>query len=272
MLREWIELLFSPGSRLARRLGLDREAVAIAARHRRRQAAWAPHLEATQGCLLDAAAACPAGGTALILGSGACLDVPVAALAARFATVVLVDAHHPRPAGRLAKSLANVRLIEADVTGLAHTAQRVRWSKAALPRPLPVPVPDLSFGLVPDFTASVNLASQLPLPLAGLLGRRLEAKALADLGREVITAHFEALARLPGRVCLVCDAVWEQVDQGAVLWRHDALEGVVPPTPDRSWTWSIAPRPEESFSYDRQNQVRAWLDFAPAWRRASARP
>ena len=85
--------------------------------------AWASHLEATRRCILDAADSCSGGGTALILGSGACLDVPVAELAARFATVVLVDAHHPRQARRLAREHRNVRLVAADATGVARAAR-----------------------------------------------------------------------------------------------------------------------------------------------------
>lgn len=264
MLRELFDLLCSPGSRLARGLGLDREAVAIAARHRRRHADWAPHLAATRAAVLEAAAACPGRGTALVLGSGPCLDVPVAALATRFSRVVLVDAHHPRPARRLAKALGNVRLVAADVTGLTGAVRAARRGTGELP--CPVPVPDLRFGLEPDFTASVNLASQLSLPLVRTLGRRLDEAALADLGRAVIAAHFEALARQPGRVCLVCDLVWEKTDGAAVIAADDALEGVALPAPDRAWIWRIAPRPEESFAYDRQNRVGAWLDFAGAWR------
>lgn len=263
MLRELFDLLWSPGTRLARSLGLDREAVAIAARYRRRGEAWAPHLAATREAVLAAAGAGPGRGTAVILGSGACLDVPVAELAGMFARVVLVDAHHPRAARRLAKACGNVRLVAADVTGLAG---RVRTARRGRGEPLgPAPAPSLCFGREPDFTASVNLASQLPLSLAKALGRRLDAAALAALGRGVVAAHFEALARLPGRVCLVCDLAWEKTDGGAVIETEDALAGVALPDPDRTWTWRIAPRPEESFSYDRQNRVGAWLDFSRAW-------
>jgi len=178
MLRELFEWLLSRGTGPGRRLGLDREAVSIAARHRRQSEAWEPHLAATRQCLLDAAAACPQGGTALVLGSGACLDVPLSALAARFDTVVLADAHHPRPARRLARAFPNVRLMPVDLTGLAGPAGQVARHGGTLPRPLPIP--DLSLGLRPDLTVSVNLASQLPIPLLRLLGSRLDETAQTD--------------------------------------------------------------------------------------------
>jgi len=262
MLRELFEWLTCPGTGPGRTLGLDREAVAIAARYRRQRAAWAPHLAASRQAILDAAAACPGRGTALVLGSGACLDVPVAELAARFATVVLADAHQPRPARRLAKRHPNVRLVTADLTGLAETARRVRRRGGTLPEPLPTP--DVRLGTRPDLTVSVNLASQLPLAVLRLLGSRLEEAAQDRLAREIIEAHFAALARLPGRVCVVCDARWERVEKGRITAVTDALYGARPPAPERTWTWNIAPRPEESPSSDRRNQVWAWLDFTAA--------
>jgi hypothetical protein len=264
MLREIFELCLSRGSRLARQMGHDREAVSIAARHRRQHAAWAPHLEATRQLIRDAAAACPGRGTALILGSGLCLDVPLAQLAGLFATVVLVDAHHPRPARILARSFPNVRCLEADLTGLARTAVLAARGKAALPRA--APIPDLTCGTRPDLTASVNLASQLPIPFANLLGAHFPE----TLGRALVEAHFTALARQPGRVCLTCDVAWERIEEGKVVASRDALAGARHPEPERVWSWDIAPRPEESFSHDRRNLVHGWLDFAAAWRGAQA--
>ncbi len=272
MLRELFALWRDQGSRLARGLGQDREAVSIDARHRRCRAAWEPHLAATKRLVLDAAASASGRGTAVVLGSGACLDVPVAELAGQFAQLVLVDAHHPWQARTLAKGFPNVRLIAADVTGLAGIARDIAKGRAALPSP--VPRPDPLPGLVPDFTASVNLASQLPIPFYSRLGRRLSDEARQAFYTGIVTAHGDWLAGLPGRVCLCCDTAWERVDGDKVLERHDALEGVALPPPDRTWTWVIAPRPEESPAYDRQNRVAGYLDFAAAWhgRKASEMP
>ncbi|EFL50264.1 conserved hypothetical protein [Solidesulfovibrio fructosivorans JJ]] len=262
MLREWITLLCDRGTRQARRFGHDREAVAIAARHRRCHAAWKPHLEAAKALVLTTADTAPGRDTAVILGSGLCLDVPVEELCARFGRVFLVDAHHPRPVRKLARRHRNLRLVTADVTGMGEPVARA----AASGRPLPDPVfpPDpLPPGLRPDFTISLNLASQLPIPFYKVLDGRVDADVLKRFGRELIEAHFAWLERLPGRVGLVCDRLWERVDgDGAVVESRDALEGAQPPVPDRAWIWDIAPRPEESHCYDRRNQVWGYLDFA----------
>lgn len=263
MLRELFSLWRDRGSRLARSLGQDREAVSIDARHRRCREAWEPHLQATRALILDAADTAPGRGLAVALGSGACLDVPVAELAERFAQVVLVDAHHPRAARELAKRLGNVRLVTADATGLAQAARDAAKRRGRLP--CPVPLPDPLPGLRPDFTASVNLASQLPIPFYTILGRRADDAPGQTFLRGLVTAHFDWLAGLPGRVCLACDTAWERADGPEVLERRDALEGVALPPPDRTWLWRIAPRPEESAAYDRQNRVAGFLDFAAAW-------
>lgn len=264
MLRELFSLWRDRGSRLARSLGQDREAVSIDARHRRCREAWLPHLQATRSLLLDAAATAPGRELAVMLGSGACLDVPVAELAERFRQVVLVDAHHPRAARELPRRFPNVRLVAADATSLVQTARDAARGRVRLP--CPPPLPDPLPGLRPDFTASVNLASQLPIPFYKLLGRRLAETDCQAFYRGIVTAHFDWLAGLPGRCCLVCDTAWERADGEEILERRDALEGVVLPPPDRNWVWRIAPRPEESSAYDRQNRVVGYLDFAAAWR------
>lgn len=267
MLWECITLLCDRGSRQARRFGHDREAVAIAARHRRCRAAWAPHLEAVKALVLAAADAAPGKETAVILGSGLCLDVPVGELCQRFGRVFLVDAHHPRPARKVARQHRNLRLITADVTGMGESVARA--ARAGRPLPDPVFPPDPLPGLRPDLTVSLNLASQLPIPFYKVLGGRVATDALKRFGRRLIEAHFAWLEGLPGRVGLVCDRLWERVDgDGVVVESRDALEGAQPPPPDRTWVWDIAPRPEESHCYDRRNQVWGYLDFSAAQGRA----
>jgi hypothetical protein len=262
MLRELFALWRDRGSRAARRFGHDREAVSIAARHRRCHAAWAPHLEAVKAFILESAATAAGTGTAVILGSGLCLDVPLAELCTRFREVFLVDVHHPRQARALAKRYRNIRLIETDVTGMVQSADFA--AKSATPLPHPVPVPDPLPGLTADFTASVNLASQLAIPFRKILDGKTPEAELAAFCRGLIEAHVRWLESLPGQTCLVCDRTWQCVDGEEILESLDALEGVVLPPPDRSWIWRIAPRPEESHAYDRQNQVWGYCDIKAA--------
>ena len=262
MLRELLSFWLDRGSRFARRFGYDRDAVCIAARHRRCREAWAPHLEAARTLILESAATACGRETAVILGSGLCLDVPVAELCARFHRVFLVDAHHPRSSRKLAGKFPNARLVAADVTGMTLAVERAVAKGSPLPSP--APVPDPLPGVVADFTASVNLASQLPLPFYKVLGARVPEAVLGGFCRALIEAHFDWLGNLPGRTCLLCDKAWQRFDGGRLIESQDALEGAALPGPDRVWTWRIAPSPEESFAYDRHNLVWGYRDFSAA--------
>ena len=82
MFAELIEWLTTPCPSTARRLGYLREAIAIRARHRRHRENWRPHLDATRAFVERAAAIPPRKRTAVLLGSGALIDVPIDALAA----------------------------------------------------------------------------------------------------------------------------------------------------------------------------------------------
>lgn len=141
MLRELLALFRDRGPRATRRFGHEREAVAIAARHRRCREAWEPHLAAVKSLALDAADTAPGRDTAVVLGSGLCLDVPVDGLCARFRQVVLVDAHHPRTVRAMARKRPGLRLVTADVTGMADAAVRAAKRGTGLPDPVPVPPP-----------------------------------------------------------------------------------------------------------------------------------
>jgi hypothetical protein len=91
MLRELFDILRVKCAPGARALGLAHEAVAIAARHRRAGASWRPHLEASRAAILRGAARCKKHRRVLVIGAGACLDVPVAELAEIFSEVFLAD-------------------------------------------------------------------------------------------------------------------------------------------------------------------------------------
>ncbi|MDO9631870.1 MAG: hypothetical protein Q7I92_08240, partial [Humidesulfovibrio sp.] len=111
--------------------------VAIWARHKRHSAAWEPHLARARALALASAQACPpdARRTALVLGSGLLLDVPLDELSALFKSVVLADmAFVPEVRARAAR-LGNVQTLEVDLTG------RLGRLPGALDEPLPTNAP-----------------------------------------------------------------------------------------------------------------------------------
>jgi len=251
MLAEWLAQRITPCSRPLRRIGYLAESIATSARHKRLRAAWAPHLAATRAAILRAAGEVSAKRKATVLGSGLLLDVPLAELAAAFAEVTLVDVVHPRPARRAAARFGNVRLVEADVTGLAAP---LFHADAGTLADLTAKAIDLPEGDA-DFVVSVNLLSQLPVIPCRWLARRgtVPESEIEALARSIVMGHVEALARLPGRVLLVSDVEHRLGDGERTIAAFDPLHGVGLGPADAEWWWDMAPHPE----IDRRHDLRA---------------
>ena len=248
MLAELAEYLLTPCPGPARKLGYLREAVAIRARFNRQREAWSGHLENCRAVILEAAKACPSRGMALVLGSGALLDIPVEELSSLFERVVLVDLVHPLTARLRIRGLRNVSLGTADLTGTVAEAARGR-----MPTPTP---PGSCLDRKWDFTVSANILSQLPL----LPVKRLEAtgayaaQELDTLSGSIQARHLAWLDNLAGAVCLITDTAW--IDG---VRETDPLPGIELPHPVRTWTWRIAPRPEVHPDRDVTHTVSAFV-------------
>lgn len=256
MLWEWARALTTPAPWRLRRLGHVRESVLLRGRSQRCRNAWAPHLAAARETVREAARACPGRDRAVVLGSGLLDDVPLEDLAAAFATVVLVDAVHPRPSRRRAARLPNVRLATADLSGVAPDGR------------LGDPLADLAtqgvaiqgIAMQADLVVSANLLSQLPiLPLD-----RLGTRAPPGLGAGIVRAHLAALPRLGRRICLIADTEAREIGRdGTVLAREELLHGVGLGTSARGWDWELAPFGEESRRYRVVHRVAAFPDWRP---------
>jgi len=260
VIREALEWLLTPGSRAGRDLGYLAETIAIGARHRRCRKAWAEHLRRSREAILDAARTAPGRRTALVLGSGPLLDVPLAELAALFRSVILVDALHPLGARWQARRHANVELVTADLNGVLPALHR--WQPGE-PLPAPQPFPLLQRGDI-DLVVSLNLLSQLGvLPVewierrAGPPGPAMAEAYAADLTR----AHLADLARCTARVCLVADVEWWRQDRdGTVVERASSIYEVPAPAAADEWVWAIAPAPESDPHLSTYRRVIVALD------------
>ena len=249
VLVEALEYLVTPCPRWARRLDLLHQAVSLRARHRRLRAVWEPHLAACHRFIAGAAARVPAGGRAVVLGSGLLIELPVEALAARFSEVVLVDAVHCLPERWRLRRWPNLRRLEADITGVLEAL-----SGPELPEPQ-LPLAGQRF----DFAVSANLLSQLPLfPLWHLDGKH-PAADLDAFARALIGRHLDGLRALAPVSCLISDFEHLFLDGERLIERDDLLHGVPLPLPDAEWLWEIAPRPEASPDYDVRHRVGGWV-------------
>lgn len=222
----------------AQRLGLRREAAALAVRHRRLRAQWADHIAQTRTALLASArlaAAVPdAPRRAWIMGAGLLQDVPLPELLCLFDQIDLVDVCFG-PAARAAERNhpGRVRCARQDVSGvlddLSHDPQR---AAPAMP--------------ADAWCASVNLLSQLPLlPCAARLNSGEAEAAVERYGTAIQQAHIDALGRVP-HACLIIEYA---------RTRADAPDEVLQPgLPDRlirdgwtagaRWQWALNPAGE----------------------------
>lgn len=260
MIRETLEWLATPCPRERRDLGYLTEIIAIGARYRRCRSSWAEHLRRSRKAIVDAAQGVSSRRTAIVLGSGPLLDVPLAELAETFQSVVLVDAVHPLAARWQARRHANIELVTADLTGALDALYR--WNPQE-PLPVPQPLPLLRRDDV-DFVVSLNLLSQLGvMPVewiekrAGPAGPAIAEAYAAGLTR----AHLDELARCRARVCLVADVDWwRQTPDGTVVERASTIYDVPPPPATEEWVWPIAPAPESDPHLSECRRVIVALD------------
>ena len=262
VLAEVIFWIITPCRLDHRRLGYLSAAISLWTRGRRVRRDWSAHETAARTAILEAADALANRRTCVVLGSGLLRDVPLDDLAKRFQRVVLIDVIHLWPARLQARRHANVELLESDLTGTTDLL---------LGRATGIADPFARLRLDPaiDLTISATCLSQLPLGPEAVIeaARRRPPYIPRDLGRRIVSAHLDGLARMPGRVCLITDTeVLTRNRSGDITEREDLLEGVPLPTPDRNWTWPVAPFGEYAKDEELVHQVHAYLNFGLARR------
>lgn len=267
MLRELIDVLRTRCAPGARSLGLAYEAAAIAARYRRVGASWELHLTASREMILRGAACCRTKGRVLVIGAGACLDVPVAELAACFSEVILADVAVSPEARRWQRRVpGRVRAIAWDATGaLAGLAERRRSASAAeVERLLVESDPGVPLGVEPDLVVSANCLSQLGLvPVDRMMATEADEGLAVRCAQAAGRRHLAWLAARSGVRVLVSDvARLDVAPDGRELVRRTIFEKLELRTPDRLWRWDLAPIPEWSREWHRVHEVGAWVDGA----------
>lgn len=260
MLREAFDYLSTPCPPLVRQFGYLSEAVALGARHRRQRKAWAPHVAECRRFVSEAASRVPRGGRALLAGSGLLIEIPLPDLARRFDEVVLADVVHTWSVRREVRRFANVRLVALDVTGTLEPLAETLAGKASPPAPNPPDLPGERFA----FAVSCNLLSQLPLlPMAAIdrHAPHIPDGERAAFAQALARSHLDWLTRSAHVAALFTDTENLWLERGRPVEREDSTWGLALPPPDRTWSWDIAPAPEEHPSLDLRHTVGAWFDL-----------
>jgi len=257
MIVEWIRHRLTPAPRALRDMGYLRELIAIDARRRRHRRAWAPHLRATQGMILDRAARLDRWDRVVVVGAAQTADIPLDLLALLFRRVVLVDLLFLPSVHISAVRMPPVVLTPFDVTGVVD-AIRTLPQGAPLPETHPA-IPEIDDA---DLVISCNVLSQLPIVPCQWLERRhgMDTKALEPFRRRLITDHLRLLSQAPCPVCLITDTEDQAVVADQAVESHDLLHGIKPEVEGDSWWWAIAPRPEQAWTHDvRHRVIGGWL-------------
>lgn len=262
MIQDLIEYLRAPYPWHLAPMGYVRELSGLARRAEQCADAWRPHLEATRRHIEAAVQGCKGQGTVLVVGSGLLLDVPIYMLSDRFRRVVLADIFHARQVRRVARDLANVELLQADITGVVEPAYD--YARRRQTGPLPRGRPGLPNGEAFDAIVSVNLLSQLaPMPRQYIKAHRpaVPPKALHEFSKRIVEQHLAWLRRLRGQTVLIADYQREEQRNDGIMTCSNILEGIRLPEADASWAWDIAPLGSVYRDIEVRHRVAAYWDF-----------
>ncbi len=241
-------------------MGYLHQAIALRARYRRRRTSWQPHLEKSRAFIVDIAGRCLKREKVVVLGSGLLLDVPLAVLTKVFDEVVLVDIIHLPEAGKRIRDYPNVRLVQADITGIAEALyDDIAYGRYELPELKPViPETDDRTSLV----ISLNILSQLsaiPVEYVQKKTSKHDDSVLQAWCDRIREAHLAALRELSCDVCLIADYEYVRRDSnGKIIESGSTVGNLKLTSPDWSWTWHIAPRGEETRGRSKELLVGAW--------------
>jgi hypothetical protein len=248
-----------------RELEFDRASLEVEARYQRCSSHWDEHLKRTRSVILRAALLARSRRKAVILGAGLLHDIPLAELAELFEEVLLVDVVHSRSCQTRASLFANVRCVQADVTGTASHLVQARKTGGPLQKLEPVLFRD---DARMDFTVSVNLLSQLGCAPAAFLAVSHAPEVIRSFQRHLVESHLAYLRQLPGHSALITDVAWSSRplhrNDTPPARRREVLHQVLLPPPAEAWDWLIAPAPEADPHHDVLAHVAAYPDWKEA--------
>ena len=242
-----------------RKHGYLKRLIELEFRHARNEHAWADHILSCRTFIVEAADKCPKQGTAVVLGSGLLLEVPLRSLAERFDRVYLVDMFH-MPAVRVeAKKHFNVKLLYGDITGIFAMMAEGDYPGGSIPAPEPR-IPHLKDA---DLIVSANCLTHLSPPICAYLdhARHLTEFDQDRLTLQIMTAHVDAIANdATGVGAIITDSERFVLAGDRVVSRRDLIPGLhFPDTASRAhnleWQWLMSPAGEDHETHDIEHTV-----------------
>ena len=237
-----------------RKYGYLQRLIALEFREARCRDVWMEHVEKTKALIVKAADLVPRQRTAVIVGSGLLIEVPMQELADRFERIYLADIFHMPAVRERAKRYFNVKLLTGDITGIFQMMK-----EGHAPGPLrPAPNPRIPHLADADFIVSCNCLTQLAGPFNDFFRkeRGFADKDCDTLAAQVMEEHVQAIATKATSVSvLITDTERFAMQDDSVVARTDLLKGVRLPQSSKivnneEWDWLLAPAPEEHPSHD----------------------
>ena len=194
-----------------RKLGYGKDREGLMTRYINESANWDSHIRQCKNFVVRAIQK-RVNSTAVIMGSGWWLDIPVEQLAEYFDELYMIDISHPRQIENKAKRYTNIHLVSGDVTGVMdsvyHLVKKNKDNTEAndilelinTANPLnTLNIPDA------DFCLSINLLSQIGVFLEEFLRKKtkISESDIIQITEALQSAHINLLPK--NKSCLITD-------------------------------------------------------------------
>jgi hypothetical protein len=178
----------------------------------------------------------PTHDTAIILGAGSLLDIPLIEISRIFNLVILIDIVKPAQIKNAIKQLPNCKYIQQDITGIAEEI----YNNRRIPRH----IPEILFPITlknNDLVISANIASQLPILPLQFIGDDAKEDAQYNFAQQLIRQHLTSISKQDSQYIILTDYKRIYYNKlGKEIYYEDALYGVDIQYQNQ-WDWNITP-------------------------------
>ncbi|MBR4267769.1 MAG: hypothetical protein IKQ46_17155 [Bacteroidales bacterium] len=222
---------------------------------------WSTHISNTRKFINDCARRCCGRHSCVVLGSGACLDVPVLELSRMFDKVYLVDLVHPEKVVKKMREFPNVHFITEDITKIVTETYNCIDNYKDFCVDILISSPNYSKGRYSDFlnefdfVVSDNILAFLANPIIKHLQKQelLDDIASQNLKQFIHQYHLSILPQ--GKSCII-SPISEQKYNADGLEMYDKSIAYIPKEAIResqNWIWNFYNQ-SEKIEYN----VKAW--------------
>lgn len=230
-------MFFSKKNRVFRKIGFYSDQNGIVNRYKREKYNWNIHLSNSKKFILRSLQT-KKKETALILGSGWLLDVPIDELSKNFSKVVLFDVRHPKKILEQLKNFPNVVTQEIDLTGYSEILLKISNKTDILNLQPDNKHLDLIKSYNADFIVSLNLLNQLDIFLIDFLRSRFcfSEEILKLFSKKIQTEHFNLLT--VNKSCLITDYIQENYEKEQKINEKQLVFSDFPKAKfEENWDW-----------------------------------